>query len=437
MFCTQCGKQGPGGAVYCAFCGAKMLVPEAARAGNGDRIAREGGTPAPEGGGHRGRWRAAVAVIAAAVVVVVAGHTGPRGLKRLKGGTEARKWSECNANLRQLGLAALMYSADYDDHLPFEETWADGLSPFVKNHGIYKCPSSPGQRCGYAYDPALSGRCSKELASPAEAILLFDAKGGWNQAGTWDIADPRHWGGLNIAFADGSVHWGRRDMIPANSSRCSATSGAPPDETGGEAGPQKASPELQRKMMQAMMRAQSTRGTNQATPPPRRDAPRQAKVGPKRQEPRSGEPHVGDGETANSEGFRVTVPAGWLRHHGKETGSTKLYLTGPEVNGKPLILGVDVYSLEPGMALENFSDGALSKYRDRAWTEDKTGGAVELCGERARRVAFTDSDGDNLFHLCVARGKAYIITMISPAGTMGAQEHTFDQVLGSFDLHSG
>jgi len=26
MFCTQCGKQGAEGAVYCAFCGAKMLA---------------------------------------------------------------------------------------------------------------------------------------------------------------------------------------------------------------------------------------------------------------------------------------------------------------------------------------------------------------------------------------------------------------------------
>jgi len=143
------------------------------------------------------------------------------------------------------------------------------------------------------------------------------------------------------------------------------------------------------------------------------------------------------GTTVTTEDFEVIIPQGWERHADKEKDNTKLVVTGPQVGGKPLALSVDVIPLPSGMSLQEFGDQALAKYKDRKWTEDKTGNGVTLCKEDARRVAFTDSDGDNLFYLALANGKGYGITMISPTGTMGEQEKTFDQILTSFDLHAG
>jgi hypothetical protein len=140
-------------------------------------------------------------------------------------------------------------------------------------------------------------------------------------------------------------------------------------------------------------------------------------------------------KTVTTDYFEVSIPTGWTRETGKETGSTKLFLRGPAVNGQKLVLGVDIYGLDPGATLRKFSDKALANYKDRKWTEDKLGGGVALCGEEARRVAFTDQDGDNLFYLCLANGKGYVVTMISPKDTMGQQEKTFDEVLKTFDLH--
>jgi zinc-ribbon domain len=138
--------------------------------------------------------------------------------------------------------------------------------------------------------------------------------------------------------------------------------------------------------------------------------------------------------TVTTDSFEVVIPDGWDRETDKETGSTRLFLRGPEVNGTRLVMGIDVYDVGD-MSLEKFSDEAMKRYKDRKWTEDKAGPEVTLCGEPARRIAFVDSDGDNLFYLAVSGGKGYLVTMISPEGTMGEQEAAFDEVLKSFDLH--
>jgi len=139
--------------------------------------------------------------------------------------------------------------------------------------------------------------------------------------------------------------------------------------------------------------------------------------------------------TVTTDYFEVSIPTGWTRETSKETGSTKLFLRGPEVNGQKLVMGVDIYDVDSGTTLTEFSDHALANYRDRTWTEDKQGDGVALCGEEARRVAFTDQDGDNLFYLCLANGRGYVLTLISPKDTMSQEEKTFDEVLQTFDLH--
>jgi prepilin-type N-terminal cleavage/methylation domain-containing protein len=66
---------------------------------------------------------------------------------------QARK-STCGSNCRQIGLGLMMYAQDYDDTLVMryygkdpvgnrDVTWKDALSPYLKNEGIYRCPSNP------------------------------------------------------------------------------------------------------------------------------------------------------------------------------------------------------------------------------------------------------------------------------------------------------
>jgi prepilin-type processing-associated H-X9-DG protein len=61
----------------------------------------------------------------------------------------------CVSNMRQLSLAVSMYAQDYDDTLPpstnyglpngvSEKVWCSLIQPYVKNTGIFLCPSANG-----------------------------------------------------------------------------------------------------------------------------------------------------------------------------------------------------------------------------------------------------------------------------------------------------
>jgi prepilin-type N-terminal cleavage/methylation domain-containing protein/prepilin-type processing-associated H-X9-DG protein len=68
---------------------------------------------------------------------------------------ESARRSACQSNLKQLGLAMLQYTQDYDDALPmtawdydgngtinaFDTWWPDAIYPYVKNPQVYTCPS--------------------------------------------------------------------------------------------------------------------------------------------------------------------------------------------------------------------------------------------------------------------------------------------------------
>jgi len=80
---------------------------------------------------------------------------------------EKARQATCLSNLKQMGLAHIMYSGDYDETGAigiYVTTPTSGIMvaswktldyPYIKNMGVYQCPSSPGQMAASlsAFDP--------------------------------------------------------------------------------------------------------------------------------------------------------------------------------------------------------------------------------------------------------------------------------------------
>ncbi|GEM_PF-766893 len=125
---------------------------------------------------------------------------------------EKARQAACLANLKQIGLAQLMYSADYPDRLPDAAVWPEKLDPYTHNAQIYKCPSdertSPplwqGNPVSYTMSAACSGVDLKTVTSPDAVPLTYD---GAMVAGGVGDADFRHNEGANSVYADGHAKW--------------------------------------------------------------------------------------------------------------------------------------------------------------------------------------------------------------------------------------
>lgn len=165
---------------------------------------------------------------------------------------EKARQTSCLSNIKQLGLAASMYSDDYDEVLPsntiaFDNvtanyTWRTMVLPYIKNTQIFICPSNKvtnpfsggmdyGQNGGYGMNvvhwetgvptPPF-GRDLGGVEDASSVIFLFESDGGESigndatgsnsphgwvpSTGTWW---KRHNEGSNVAFVDGHAKWMR------------------------------------------------------------------------------------------------------------------------------------------------------------------------------------------------------------------------------------
>jgi prepilin-type N-terminal cleavage/methylation domain-containing protein/prepilin-type processing-associated H-X9-DG protein len=164
---------------------------------------------------------------------------------------EKARQTSCLANLKQIGLANLMYAQDYDERLaiswgggpPVGGVWMDILLPYIKNVQIFTCPSDAANRwtgdryqgsyVGYGYNLLIPGLALAQINAPSVLAMFgdsgylpssFGANIGYYMM-DWDgYAGPsppdngvppaaRHNEGANICFADGHAKWLRKEKI--------------------------------------------------------------------------------------------------------------------------------------------------------------------------------------------------------------------------------
>jgi prepilin-type N-terminal cleavage/methylation domain-containing protein len=165
---------------------------------------------------------------------------------------EGARRTACLSNLRQIGQAVIMYSQDYEETYPTAnfndaasgfppQVHVDGsgkpvvlvdiLQPYVRNAGVFLCPTmraQPGRAAefrtdynylcahgwsqvpGYdAFDNDLNGVCSHALASISRAatkpMVVCDSMGEHVGETSSDVLLSGHVGGQSICYADGHV----------------------------------------------------------------------------------------------------------------------------------------------------------------------------------------------------------------------------------------
>ena len=165
---------------------------------------------------------------------------------------EKARQTSCTSNMKQICMAQIMYSQDYDERLTGRELWMIKLQPYVKNWQIFSCPSWGntvtlkvhgwcqsryhhwdypdvfGRKGGYGVacysTGATRGRNIAKIRSPANLIWLLEVPCDSNPYhggrclqhsnpnsrcanGPW--VDPRHNDGCVFGYVDGHVKWER------------------------------------------------------------------------------------------------------------------------------------------------------------------------------------------------------------------------------------
>ncbi len=153
---------------------------------------------------------------------------------------EKARQTSCMSNLKQLATAARMYSGDYDGHiLPGHlrgdpggcAGWSFRLMPYVKNVGIFDCPSTQYRWDGrdkWHFDYGLNAYidCNgnpggfylwettlEEIQTPADTAMMGDtancARHPWFavESGPTFHLEPVHNDGCNLNFYDGHAKW--------------------------------------------------------------------------------------------------------------------------------------------------------------------------------------------------------------------------------------
>ncbi len=126
---------------------------------------------------------------------------------------EKSRQSSCMSNVKQLGLGALMYAQDYDEHFPalaYSDSfptanvwnglypWVMTVMPYVKNWQVGVCPSDSQRGCmtkagSGDFDPFFVARFGSAPGSAAAAAQLWP----WSYASNYGITTANTLASIN------------------------------------------------------------------------------------------------------------------------------------------------------------------------------------------------------------------------------------------------
>jgi prepilin-type processing-associated H-X9-DG protein len=126
--------------------------------------------------------------------------------------TDQRAQRLCQSGLKQVALAMMQYSQDWDEKLPPARSWNEALLPYnlyKPNKVIFCCPLVT--QGGFSMNAKLSRAGLHSIIEPSRQVAFYDSSSkapgfglGFDASFRHEIDDQK---GANYAFADGHVKW--------------------------------------------------------------------------------------------------------------------------------------------------------------------------------------------------------------------------------------
>jgi prepilin-type N-terminal cleavage/methylation domain-containing protein/prepilin-type processing-associated H-X9-DG protein len=166
---------------------------------------------------------------------------------------EKARQTTCTSNVKNLGLAVMMYAQDYDEtypplwYLAGDGHWPNTVRPYIGQggsdptgkkwtKGIMVCPSAPLKEPGWSYamseemsvyDAKLNGYRGLALAtisSPARVLMIAEAPQvkEWGQASIQISTNPTCWGGPTGNGVDVAGYADVDPIAQSATSKCSS-----------------------------------------------------------------------------------------------------------------------------------------------------------------------------------------------------------------------